>query len=209
MSHTVFQFVPNCEKSTEIAVNMVHVLNCDCTDAEDLSRVRTEGIEQAEYILDFFRAEIPGFEKAFISQFAPQAGVRETRRIIGDYILTENDVVSSRHFCDEIAQGIWGIDVHSPDGVHKGIDRYFDRPYGIPYRCITPQGIDNLYVIGRPISADHIAHSSSRINATCMALGQAAGTAAQMAVTAGSTRKVDVRKLRETILSDGALINTK
>lgn len=207
MGHTVFQFVPNCEKSNEIAVNMVHILNCDCSNAEDLSRVRTEGIEQAEYILDFFRTEIPGFENAFINQFAPQAGVRETRRILGDYILTEDDVVSSRHFSDEIAQGIWGIDVHSPDGVHTGIDRYIEQPYGIPYRCITPCDIDNLYVVGRPISADHVAHSSSRINATCMALGQAAGTAAAMAIKAGSIRKVDVAELRRMLLADDALIH--
>ena len=179
---------------------MTHILNCDCTKTEDLTRIRKEGVRQAEYLLnEFFRKEIPGYEHAWISHYAPQIGCRETRRILGDYVLTEDDVISSRRFEDEIACGIWGIDVHTPDGVHTRIARYIEKPYGIPYRCVTPRNIGNLYIAGRPISADHIAHSSSRINGTCMAIGEAVGCASAGAIQNGSTRKVDVRQLQEKI----------
>ena len=77
--------------------------------------------------------------------------------------------------------------------------RYLEKPYGIPYRCITPLGIDNLYIVGRPISADHVANSSSRINATCMAIGEAAGWACAEAIEKGSTRKVDVKALQQQV----------
>ncbi len=200
IDHSVFQFVPHGSGTNEIAVNMPHILNCDCTREEDLTRARKEGIRQAEYLLnEFFRKEIPGYENAWISHYAPQIGCRETRRILGDYVLTEEDVIHSRRFEDEIALGIWGIDIHTPDGVHTRISRYIEQPYGIPYRCITPRTIGNLYVTGRPISADHVAHSSSRINGTCMAIGEAAGCAAEEAIRSGSTRKVDVHALQEKI----------
>lgn len=200
IDHSVFQFVPHGAGTNEIAVNMTHILNCDCTKTEDLTRIRKEGVRQAEYLLnEFFRKEIPGYEHAWISHYAPQIGCRETRRILGDYVLTEDDVISSRRFEDEIACGIWGIDVHTPDGVHTRIARYIEKPYGIPYRCVTPRNIGNLYIAGRPISADHIAHSSSRINGTCMAIGEAVGCASAGAIQNGSTRKVDVRQLQEKI----------
>lgn len=200
IDHSVFQFVPHGTSTNEVAVNMTHVLNCDCTVPEDLTRIRKEAVKQAEYLVyEFFRKEIPGCEKAWISHYAPQIGCRETRRILGDYYLTEEDVKSYRHFEDDIAQGIWSIDIHTPDGIHRGCGHKIEKPYGIPYRCITPQGIDNLYIAGRPISVDHIAHSSSRINASCMALGEAAGVAAQAAIAAGSTRKIDIAELQQKI----------
>lgn len=200
IDHSVFQFVPHGSSTNEVAVNMTHVLNCDCTVPEDLTRIRKEAVKQAEYLVyEFFRKEIPGCEKAWISHYAPQIGCRETRRILGDYYLTEDDVKNYRHFEDDVAQGIWAIDIHTPDGIHRGCGHKIEKPYGIPYRCITPQGIDNLYIAGRPISVDHIAHSSSRINASCMALGEAAGVAAKAAIAAGSTRKIDIAELQQKI----------
>ncbi|MBE6392006.1 MAG: FAD-dependent oxidoreductase [Lentisphaerae bacterium] len=200
IDHSVFQFVPHGSSTNEVAVNMTHVLNCDCTVPEDLTRIRKEAVKQAEYLVyEFFRKEIPGCEKAWISHYAPQIGCRETRRILGDYYLTEDDVKNYRHFEDDIAQGIWAIDIHTPDGIHRGCGHKIEKPYGIPYRCITPQGIDNLYIAGRPISVDHIAHSSTRINASCMALGEAAGVAAKAAIAAGSTRKIDIAELQQKI----------
>ena len=202
IDHSVFQFVPHGEGTNEVAVNMTHVINCDCTVPEDITRIRKEAVKQAEYLVyEFFRKEIAGCENAWISHYAPQIGCRETRRILGDYYLTEEDIKSYRHFDDEIAQGIWSIDIHTPDGIHRGCGFYLEEPYGIPYRCITPRGIDNLYIAGRPISVDHIAHSSSRINATCMALGEAAGCAAAEAIKQNSTRKVDVKALQQKIAS--------
>ena len=109
-------------------------------------------------------------------------------------------------FEDEIARGSWGIDVHSPDKIHTGIDQHLKQSYGIPYRCIIPKCINNLYIAGRPISADHRAFSSTRINATCIAIGQAAGTVAAMAIKYGDTRKIQIEKLKQQLISDGAII---
>ena len=186
--------------SDKVAVNMTHVINCDCTVPEDLTRIRKECVKQAEYLVyEFFRKEIPGCEKAWISHYAPQIGCRETRRILGDYYLTEEDIKSFCHFDDDIAQSIWSIDIHTPDGIHRGCSYKFEKPYGIPYRCVTPRGINNLYIAGRPISVDHVAHSSSRINASCMAIGEAVGCACRAAIDSGSTRSIDIKALQKKI----------
>ncbi|MBQ9803588.1 MAG: FAD-dependent oxidoreductase [Lentisphaeria bacterium] len=200
INHSVYQFVPHGGKTNEIAVNMTHALNADPLTSEGLTAIRRECMKQADYLLnEFFRKEIPGFENAWIAQFAPQVGIRESRRIVGDYTLSTDDVLSARHFDDEIAQGIWSIDVHNPDGIHTGCSQYLTAPYGIPYRCITPQGVKNLLIAGRPISADHVAHSSSRINASCMAVGEAAGFAAALAIASKDIRKIDVKKVQELL----------
>ncbi len=200
INHSVFQFVPHNENSNEIAVNMTHALNADPLSARGLTMIRRECMKQAHYLVEeFFRKEIPGFEKAWISRFAPQVGIRESRRILGDYLLTGDDVVSARRFDDGIACGIWGIDVHDPAGVHTGISRNLEKPYGIPYRSITPKSLKNLLMACRAISADHIAISSSRINATCMAIGEAAGCAAPMAIASGDVHHIDVAELKRKI----------
>ena len=203
IDHSVFQFVPHSPQSNEIAVNMTHSLDADPLISAGLTKIRRDCMKQAKYLLEeFFRKEIPGYENAWISRYAPQVGVRESRRIMGDYILTEEDVLEGRRFEDEIACGIWGIDVHNPDGIHTGVSHYITKPYGIPYRCITPRGLSNLFIAGRPISADHIAHSSSRINATCMAIGEAAGTAAKEAIDRQCTRMVDIPQLKSQLANN-------
>ena len=199
INHSVFQFVPHGEESNEIAVNMTHAVNVDPLSSAGLTRMRRACIRQAEYLLNFFRTEIPGFEHAWISQFAPQMGVRDSRRITGDYILSADDVLSGRRFEDEIALGVWSIDIHAPDGVHTGVGQAVKTPYGIPYRCITPQGVKNLLVAGRSISCDFEAFSSTRINATCMAIGEFAGAAAKDIIASGDIRKIEVKTIREQL----------
>ncbi len=199
INHSVFQFVPHRDGSNEIAVNMTHAVNADPLSSAGLTRIRRQCIRQAEYLLNFFRTEIPGFERAWISQFAPQIGVRDSRRIAGDYILTAGDVLSGRRFEDEIALGVWSIDIHNPDGVHTGVGQAVKAPYGIPYRCITPQGMKNLLIAGRSISCDFDAFSSTRINATCMAVGEFAGAAAKEIIAAGDIRKIEVKPIRERL----------
>ena len=199
INHSVFQFVPHGENSNEVAVNMTHAVNADPLSSAGLTKMRRACIKQAEYLLNFFRTEIPGFENAWISHFAPQMGIRDSRRIRGDYTLTSDDVLSGRRFEDEIALGVWNIDVHSPDGVHTGVGQAVQSPYGIPYRCITPQNVSNLLVAGRSISCDFEAFSSSRINATCMAIGEFAGNAAKDIISSGNIRKLDVKKIQQQV----------
>ena len=204
INHVVLCRLPG--RGGSISVNMVHILRFDGTKNTELTRARFEGEKQARGILDFFRRNVPGFEHAYIDRTAEQIGVRETRRIVGDYVLTEHDVIEGRSFADEIVRCMWPLDEHNPAGVHTGITRYIDSSYGIPYRCITPKGVENLYVVGRPISSTHMANSSSRINATCIGTGHAAGCAARMAIESGSVRKVDVKVLQALLVEQGAVI---
>ena len=201
INHSVFQFVPHGGNTNEIAVNMTHAVNADPFTSTGLTQMRRTCIRQAEYLLEFFRTEIPGFEHAWISQFAPQMGVRDSRRITGDYILTAADVLAGRRFDDEIALGLWNIDIHCPDGVHTGVGQAVKAPYGIPYRCITPQGVTNLLIAGRSISCDFEAFSSTRINATCMAIGEFVGCAATEAIASGDIRKVNVAAIQRKVRS--------
>ncbi len=207
IDHVVANYLhhPGCD--SEATLNMVHITRFDATSAEELTRARFEGTRQAEELLRFFREQVPGFENAYITQTANQIGVRETRRFTGDYVLTEDDVISGRNFDDEIVRCCWPIDIHDPDGIHTGIGRHIDQSYGIPYRCITPKGISNVLIAGRPISATHVAFSSSRINATCTGIGQAAGCAAKLAIEAGDIRKIDVQALQQILEEQNVVLH--
>ena len=109
-------------------------------------------------------------------------GVRETRRLVGRYVLRGREAIECVPFPDTVAQGSYMIDIHDPQGKRKAIGGELKKPcYSIPYRCLLPRTVENLLVCGRCISVDHIAHASTRIQGTCILTGQAAGTAAAMA----------------------------
>jgi len=184
-------------------VNMVHVHGVRCHDERDLTRAEMEGRRQVPVIVEFLRRYVPGFEAATLTTTSSFVGVRETRHVTGDYVLTGEDVLAGRRFPDTIATGGYPIDIHSPTGGEVRLVRV--PAYGIPYRCLTPKGQDTLLVAGRSLSADHTALASARVMATCMAMGQAAGAAAALAARDGvSTRQIDVRRLREILRSQGA-----
>jgi hypothetical protein len=133
-----------------------------------------------------------------------QVGIRETRHIVGDYELTEQDVLSGAAFPDGIACGTFAIDIHPPEGQTQIFSGSGKSVYEIPYRCLLPQGLTNLWVAGRCISATHAAFGSARVMATSMAMGQGAGTAAALAAAAGATtREVDTAVLRKKLVSQG------
>ncbi|KAG3106596.1 hypothetical protein PC122_g286 [Phytophthora cactorum] len=155
----------------------------DATDAEDLTSAEQEGRKQVLMIAEFLQRDVPGFERASISAVAPQIGIRESRRIIGHYELTKADVVAGRKFADVIARSGYPIDIHDPSG--QGVVAAFiegDGAYDIPYRCLISHNIRNLLAAGRCISTTHEAHATTRLTPSCMATGQAAGTAAALAV---------------------------
>ena len=207
IDHMVIKYMPERNGLLDGIVNMTHIPDCNSLNPADQVRIRREGTRQAFWILEFLQKHVPGFEHAYISATAEQLGVRETRRILGDYVLTEEDVLSGRDFPDEIARCCWGIDVHNPTGTHTGIERPIRRTYGIPYRCITPRGISNLYIAGRPISATHRAFSSSRINSTCIMIGGAVGLAAPSALRQRDTRKADVAAVQEKLVREGTSVH--
>ena len=188
-----------------VLIHMTRIPNVDATDPEQLTRAEVEGRRQVREYARFLRDRVPGFESSVVVATSPAIGIRESRRIHGDYVLTRQDVLSGRRFEDEIALCGAPIEDHHAGGdtdwqyVHGG------GTYGVPYRTLLPVGIEGLLVAGRCFSSTHDAHASARSMATCMAMGQAAGTAAAMAVHAGVTpRAVDPAARRERLRSDGA-----
>ncbi|MEP7377939.1 MAG: FAD-dependent oxidoreductase [Chloroflexota bacterium] len=193
-----------------VMVHMTRVPNIDATDPVALTDAELEGRRQVREYHRFLRDRVPGFEASVIVGTSPSIGVRESRRVIGDYQLTREDVLGARRFDDEIALCGAPIEDHGPGGetdwqyVASG---GHGAVYGIPYRALLPAGLDALVVAGRCFSSTHDAHASARSMATCMAMGQAAGTAAALAASGNSTpRALDIGKLRDRIQKDGALL---
>ena len=147
-----------------------------------------------------------GLENSFLMMTAAEIGVRESRMIVRDYILTVDDLVSCRRFDDAIAACNYDIDIHSSDGSGTS-HRYFGEGeyYTIPYRSLIPRGCSNMLVAGRCISSDHEAQASYRIMPTVSWIGEAAGTAIALAVNKGcGVRDIDVSELQNNLKNDGA-----
>ncbi|MBV8726210.1 MAG: FAD-dependent oxidoreductase [Candidatus Eremiobacteraeota bacterium] len=190
----------------EVTVNMTRVTNIDPLEPDDLTRAEIEARLQAMQLIEFFRKRVPGFADARIAATATQIGIRESRRIVGEYTLTRDDVLEARHFDDGIARSAYPIDLHNPSGSGTTTHRLpAGQSYEIPYRCLVPKDVDQLLVAGRCISTTHEALASTRLTPTVMTLGQAAGTAAALANERGVTvREVDAQLLRKALIDDGA-----
>jgi hypothetical protein len=185
-------------------VNMVRLWG-DATDAKVLTQNEVTARDNIQEFVKFLRQENPEFRNCYLLDSGPQIGIRETRRIEGDYQLTESDILENTRFADSIALAGHVIDIHSPDGTSNQVRKKVP-PYQIPYRCLLPKGVDNLLVAGRPISATHEAHASLRVMGTGMATGQAAGVAAALAAKAsGVPRDVNVETLKSNLQAMGAL----
>lgn len=193
----------------EVLVNCTRVQGLDGTDVFDLTKGEKEGRKQVMMMAEFLQSTIPGFEKASISAVGSQIGIRETRRIEGEYSLTIEDVIAGKKYEDTIALSGYPIDIHDPTG--RGVqanDIEGDGSYGIPYRCLVPKGIENLLVAGRCISTTHEALATTRLTPSCMATGQAAGTAAALSLAEGiSPKSLDVNKLRRKLTEDGVVLH--
>ena len=192
----------------EVSVNMTRVTDIDPLDPDDLTRAEIEARKQVMQLLEFFRSRVPGFENARLAATAAQIGVRESRRIAGEYTLTRDDVLAGRAFPDAVARSAYPIDIHNPSGSGTTTHRLAEgRSYEIPYRCMVPQHVDGLLVAGRCISTTHEALASTRLTPTVMSLGQAAGTAAALAKETGARlREVDHGRLRALLVDDGVLL---
>ena len=150
----------------------------DPLSPEEVSKAQQVTIRQAHELTDFLRSTLPGFSKAYISRTG-KLGIRESRRIVGRYILEEDDVLHSKHFDDAVVQGAFPIDIHQPDGNSLAYTT-ITKAYTIPASCLTSKDFNNLFMSGRCISASHEAMASTRISATAMSTGQAAGVLAAM-----------------------------
>jgi FAD dependent oxidoreductase len=188
-----------------MVTNMTRVAGVDATDPDALSRAEMEGRRQALEYMRFLRDGIPGYEHAELGGLSVGIGVRETRRIRGEYWITKDDVLSARKFEDGIAQCGAPIEEHHAGGDTKWEYLPDGETVDIPYRALQPQSLENVLVAGRCLSASHEAHASIRSIGQCMAMGQAAGLAAAMARD-GGVRDVNVSDLRAGLLEIGAVL---
>ena len=191
-------------------INTGRVLRRDGKDAFDLTKAEIEGREQAMKLVAFFRSDLPGFEDASLLDTATQIGVRETRRIDGEYELTLEDLCEGRRFNDVVALCAYPMDIHDPTGSGGGTDSanpHTANVYEIPYRVLVPKDRDGLLVSGRAVSATHEAMSAIRVMPPCFALGQAAGAAAALAALSGvEPRKFSYNRLRDELLRGDAFL---
>ena len=159
-----------------------HFYDVDGLNVRHLTKVEVESRKSIMEGLTFFKEHVPGFEDAFLVEFAPQMGIRETRRIVGEYTLTKEDAVAGRRFDDAVARG----------------------PFDIPYRCLVPKEVDGVLAAGRCISTTHEAQGVIRNIPPCLITGQAAGTAAALAAEKGvKPRKLDTRLLKQALKKQG------
>jgi hypothetical protein len=169
----------------------------DGSDPEDLTRAEIQGRKDSWTIYEAWKKDVPGFEDSYFMMNYPYIGVRETRRIIGHYVLSEKDIAETKSFDDAIATGCWYLDQHpnrATPGAAQDVKKIQPDPYDIPYRSLIAQEVENLFVAGRCHSATQLAASSTRVTVTAMAMGEAAGTAAAMA----AKRKLSAIELKGT-----------
>lgn len=192
--------------------NMTRVVGFDVTDPEELTQAEIVGRQQVQEYSRFLVEQVPGYEEAYLIGTSTRLGVRESRRLVGEYVLSEQDVLDARQFSDSIALCGAPIEDHAAGSATRwayvgGSDTPTGRTYGIPYRSLLPQDVDGLIVAGRCLSATHDAHASVRSMGQCMAMGQAAGTAAVIAVDdEAMPRMVDTERLRKQLIDDEALL---
>lgn len=199
-------YSPSPKRDT-VHVNMTRTPGVDGTDPESLTRGHLEGRRQINDYIRFLTSYVSGFEQAHLDAIAPQLGIRETRRITGQYILAREDVLWGRKFEDAICRSSWPIEDHTHGLDTVRLHLQGDDYYHVPYRCLVPLNIGNLLVTGRCISATRGAAASVRVMGPGIATGQAAGTAAVIALNEGiATREVSILALQTQLRNDGALI---
>lgn len=189
----------------QFTVVMTRVLGLDPTNIHSLTDAYTRVYEQIPVLVRFFRSYVPGFARAQLLEIAPMLGVRESRRIMGDYVLTAEDLMAGRVFDDAVSMGGYHIDIHRPAGTW--VDSHNVRAYTIPVRSLIARDVDGLLMAGKCLSATHEAVASTRVIPICMAQGQAVGTLAALAVKRGlAVRGVPISALQDTLVGQGAEI---
>ena len=190
-------------------INMSRVLHIDGSDTDSLNRGELLAQAQVIAIVDFLKTFIPGFENSYYLQSGFTLGVRETRRMIGKYTLSGLDAIQCRKFPYPVARGSYIIDIHDPSGKARAIGGSIKGAfYDIPYSALVSRNVKNLLSAGRCISADHIAHASTRIQGTAILTGQAVGTASALCTKADiSAQSLPDKDLHEALLKDGVYLD--
>ncbi|MBQ6875492.1 MAG: FAD-dependent oxidoreductase [Lachnospiraceae bacterium] len=187
-------------------VNATQLNDVDALDAKELFKAEVELRDQIDKVIGFLRKYIPGYENCMLKTTADALGVRETRRIIGEYIMCDSDVEEGRHYDDAVVHNAWFlIDIHNPSGGGQAEGHSkMAEPYDIRYGALVPKGVENLLTSGRCISGTHRAHASYRVMAICMATGEAAGIAAALSIKENvKPRELSPEKIREVLAKKG------
>jgi hypothetical protein len=197
----------------EWRVNFTQLARADGTainglEPDDLTRGEIDGRRQAVQAFEFLRT-VPGFEKSYIVDLPPQLGIRETRRVVGGYMLSGEDVLGCAAFDDSIGVNGWPMESHvAGDVIFKFPPIPESRGFNeLPYRMLVPEGVDNLLVAGRCASMTHDGQSAARVSGGCFVMGEAAGTAAALALSGNTIpRDIAVEKLQQALQGEGAFI---
>jgi hypothetical protein len=192
----------------EVSINSTRLAGINAVDTPQLSSSLTELMKQVLMCASFLKKRVPGFEESAFSAMAPKIGVRETRRILGDYVLTDDDVLQGRKTEEGIAKGGHEYDIHGAGTDHIRDQVRDGGSYDIPFGCIVPRELDNVFIAGRCLSSTRGAHGTARVMGTCMATGQAAGTAAAMCVSENrKSREIRIKELRARLKEQGAILD--
>ena len=192
-------------KTGMVTINSAHLQGDACSNV-DLTSMEILARKQNMSITQFLKNNVPGFENCFLVYNAATMGIRETRRIVGDYILTKDDILTRKKFEDTIANNRFPMQGHGPGVKFTNIE--VPHAYSIPYRTLLPKGLDNIFVGGRDIAVDYETLMSVRTMPCCFSLGQAAGTAAALSIKNKVTpRDLDVKLLQKTLMEQDAALN--
>lgn len=190
-------------------LNTTRIVKHNPVDAFEVSKAEMLARKQVYEIFDFLKNNAKSCKDASIIYIANHIGVRESRKLKGEYILTGDDLKNMVKFPDTIAVAAYDLDIHNPEGtgtslyIFEGEDYYY-----IPYRSLLPKEYDNMLVAGRCVSADHLAHSGVRVMPTCATMGEAAGMAVALAFENGqNTRTIDIEALRSQLKKVGAIVD--
>lgn len=188
--------------------NTTRVVKKNPTDVFDVTEAEILARKQVHEMHEFLKKNAKGVENSFLMQTASEIGVRESRMIVGDYRLTEQDCKDCKKFPDAIAACNYAIDIHNPEGTGTSLYHFPEGEYyTIPYRSLIPLGVNNMLVAGRCISSEHGAQASYRIMPCVCTIGEAAGTAIAIAVKDKKmVRDIDVKKLQTTLKNNGVFI---
>lgn len=201
---------PTSKVRREVCINTTRVGgNIDGTDTAAVSATVGMLMEQVWKTVNFLKQQLPGFEQSHFAALAPRVGVRETRRVMGDYVLTKEDVVSGRKFPDVVAKGAQHVDIHQSGTTQIRIPIANGGSYDIPFGCLLPRGLKNVLVAGRCLSATREGMGTARTMGPCMAMGQAVGTAAALCAERGhdAVRALPVPELQRRLKEQGAVID--
>lgn len=190
----------------ERQVNTTQANGVDSTKIEDLYPAELALRGQIDTLIRFFRENLPGYENCKYIASGTTTGIRESRRVVGEYLITAEELAAGKRFDDVVVhKAEFIVDIHNPAGAGQAEEKIqYVVPYDLPYGCFVPKGVDGLMTAGRCISGTHRAHASYRVMSICMAMGQAVGVAAALCARQGcQPRALDVKALQKELTALG------